>query len=865
MESAVALNNALLDAQAKMPAGSFKLDLPMFVVVGAQSSGKSSVLDNVIGRSFLPRGSGTVTRRPLVLMMQCSRGVEYAEFNHLPGQRFTTDAQICAAIDRATEDECGAKGFSSRPIHLHFYSPNVPDLTLVDLPGLIKAHAADMDPSAPQTIRSMVMEFATRANSILLAVTPATGDLVTSDAIQLAREVDPEGQRTLGVLTKLDLMDDGTDCAAALLGDDPRAPKLRLGYVGVVNRGQKDINNGVDLTAARARERAFFAEHDVYGQPATMGAARLGTEALVSTSSALLVEHIERSLPTLKSQITQQLATAEKELDKFTGLADPATIESTLHTGVANARNAFSAQLNPGAGMAMSQLRARAFSAGHDIESLFVGLMSELKAESLEYSFGAHDHMARKMAGVGGMIFDVDQSFRFLVREHIPKFEEVCLRLIERVNERLEGAVGEMELPSEAAFPLLAKEVRATCLRMLAENAAPTRALVRDLVAMESSRVNLSHPQFVARPSELERFNARMVKLAKQKGPVLGINHKIDDVVHEGDALKRRLKAGRMFSMGHTRHLILLRTGHLQWHEHGGIEARGSLHLLGCKLKRGPPSSSSAEPPPRAELDRSASDGAVESTSLARKPAKKASERKQVCIYGGVELGANSHNAILLELENESEADEWEKKLRRVIERLDTQPADVEAVSSPAVGVAEPTDSPASMADRQLTDAARVNHFKLVHMLQSYVSIVQSTLCDLVPKAITSRLLNATRDAINARLEPTLGRGSTAKVVEELMAPSPAQAARLARLQAEVTSLRECARVVAHVRAPGLPPIEAVEPRSPLSELRSKSNDTRPSSEAKAAAASAVGVSAHRSVRASALEGREQPFTSQPL
>lgn len=149
MQSAVALNNALVDAMAKMPAGSAKLDLPMFVVVGAQSSGKSSVLDNVIGRSFLPRGSGTVTRRPLVLMMQCTRDCadEYAEFSHLKGQRFTTDAQITAAIERATEDECGPRGFSSKPIHLHYYSPNVPDLTLVGITSRTETLALPLPPS----------------------------------------------------------------------------------------------------------------------------------------------------------------------------------------------------------------------------------------------------------------------------------------------------------------------------------------------------------------------------------------------------------------------------------------------------------------------------------------------------------------------------------------------------------------------------------------------------------------------------------------------------------------------------------------------------------------------------------------------
>lgn len=797
MESAVALNNALLVAQSRMPPGSATLDLPMFVVVGAQSSGKSSVLDNVIGRSFLPRGSGTVTRRPLVLMMQQCASDEYAEFSHLPGQRFTADAQICAAIEKATLDVCGPKGFSSDPIHLRYYAPTVPDLTLVDLPGVIKAHAADMDPRDPATIRRMVLEFATRPNSILLAVTPAVGDLVTSDAIQLAREVDPEGQRTLGVLTKLDLMDDGTDCSAALIGEDPRAPKLRLGYVGVVNRGQKDINKGVDLTAARARERAFFSEHEAYGALVGRADARLGTESLVTTSSALLVEHIQRSLPTIKLQIRKQLDAAEAELAALAKLADQSAVERALVQGVCDARAAFAAQLNPGAGMAFNHTRARAFSAGHDIETLFVSLTHELRAETVSYSFGELDLLAHKMAGVGNMLFDVDQTFLFLVRSQIPKFKAACLSLLERVHERLIGVVQKIELDFEAAFPLLAKELRANCFAVLEEMLPPTRVLVSGLVDMQSARINLAHPDFVARPSEVERFEAAMGRLARQMGPTYGATQKISDVILEADAFKRRVFPAaskrrsdvlrRRFSMWHQRHFLLLRSGTLLWYEpsstaRGAAEAKGSLRLAGCTVARG---------------------GAA-----AGKPAAPNGSR-QVSISGEID---GDGSTIVLELADEAAAEAWERQLRQLSESIGASGASAEEsaedVARSAV-VANESDED-KKAIRQLTEQGRVNHYKLVHMLESYLSIIQHSLCDLVPKAITASLLNATQLAVDVRLEPTLGRGSKSKAIDELMAPSPEQAAKLKRLQAEVASLRESMQLVAHVRVP--PPSEPHQP-----------------------------------------------------
>ena len=123
MQMLVTTLNKLQDATAVLRPGQSPIDLPQMCVVGSQSSGKSSVLENIVGRSFLPRGSGIVTRRPLVLMMLQTQGAEYAEFSHLPGERFTTDAAIRAEIEADTEKECGAnKGLHPKPINLRFYS-----------------------------------------------------------------------------------------------------------------------------------------------------------------------------------------------------------------------------------------------------------------------------------------------------------------------------------------------------------------------------------------------------------------------------------------------------------------------------------------------------------------------------------------------------------------------------------------------------------------------------------------------------------------------------------------------------------------------------------------------------------------------
>jgi replication fork clamp-binding protein CrfC len=97
-------------------------------------------------------------------------------------------------------------GISPVPINLRIFSPNVLTLTLVDLPGLTKVPVGDQPKDIEKQIRDMLMKYISRPSCIILAVTPGNMDLANSDGLKMARDVDPEGTRTIGVLTKIDLM-----------------------------------------------------------------------------------------------------------------------------------------------------------------------------------------------------------------------------------------------------------------------------------------------------------------------------------------------------------------------------------------------------------------------------------------------------------------------------------------------------------------------------------------------------------------------------------------------------------------------------------------------------------------------------------
>ncbi|XP_057977414.1 phragmoplastin DRP1E-like [Malania oleifera] len=285
--------------------------LPSVAVVGGQSSGKSSVLESIVGRDFLPRGSGIVTRRPLVLQLhKTEQGLEeYAEFLHMPKRRFTDFSMVRKEIQDETDRITGkSKQISPVPIHLSIYSPNVVNLTLIDLPGLTKVAVEGQPESIVQDIENMVRTYVEKPNCIILAITPANQDIATSDAIKLAREVDPMGERTFGVLTKLDLMDKGTNALDVLEG---RSYRLQHPWVGIVNRSQADINKNVDMIAARHRERNFFATSPDYGHLAS----KMGSEYLAKLLSKHLESVIRARIPSITSLINKSIDELESELD----------------------------------------------------------------------------------------------------------------------------------------------------------------------------------------------------------------------------------------------------------------------------------------------------------------------------------------------------------------------------------------------------------------------------------------------------------------------------------------------------------------------------------------------------------------------
>jgi len=133
-----------------------------------------------------------------------------------------------------TDKVCGNNSnIVDKPIVLQVFSHTCPDLTLIDLPGITRVPTPGQPENIEAITKAMCNRYMSDPRTIILCVVPANADLAVSDGLQMAKQLDPKGIRTIGVITKVDIMDRGTNAKRAIMGQDI---PLRLGYVGVKNR-----------------------------------------------------------------------------------------------------------------------------------------------------------------------------------------------------------------------------------------------------------------------------------------------------------------------------------------------------------------------------------------------------------------------------------------------------------------------------------------------------------------------------------------------------------------------------------------------------------------------------------------------------
>ncbi|KAF8038495.1 hypothetical protein BT93_B1136 [Corymbia citriodora subsp. variegata] len=296
------------------------IQLPTIVVVGDQSSGKSSVLESLAGIN-LPRGQGICTRAPLIMQLRdnphADRPELYLEFN---GKVVHTDEDnISGAIIDATNEVAGhGKLISNTPLTLIVKKDGLPDLTMVDLPGITRVPVQGQPEDIYEQISKMIMEYIRPEESIILNVLSATVDFSTCESIRMSQMVDKRGRRTLAVVTKADKAPEGL--LEKVTADDVN---IGLGYVCVRNRiGDETYEE------ARLEEAKLFDTHPLLCK---IDKSTVGVPVLAQKLTEIQATIMAECLPEVVKKINDKLTTNVAELRKL-----PKTLSS-----VAEAMTAF--------------------------------------------------------------------------------------------------------------------------------------------------------------------------------------------------------------------------------------------------------------------------------------------------------------------------------------------------------------------------------------------------------------------------------------------------------------------------------------------------------------------------------------------
>ena len=460
------------------------IKLPRICSLGTQSSGKSSVLESIVGLDFLPRGDGVVTRRPLELRLcHINNGQPWAVFEEVKGEKFTDFNKVRETIESLTDKVCvGEKNIVDQPIVLNVYSQTCPDLTLVDLPGVTRVPVGKQPKNIEEITKNMAKRYVSDPLTIILCVIAANSDIATSDGLKLAKEIDTGGVRTIGVLTKLDIMDAGTDARKALMNEEI---PLKLGYVGVKNRSKQDLVNKLPMSEMVKKEKEFFKSHPAYKN---LPAGHLGTDVLINKLTKIYFRIIRENLPRIIKAINDRMKEAEEELSS---LGSPMPIDdagkmSLLWTMLNEYCNIFRSVLK--GKFDNKRLSFLKDEGGYKIKILYKKLLEDFTGdfkatagysdENINYALTIHE--GDSIPG-----FPSVDAFTYLLKPQLERLREPIEECFSEVYQYIDFLSGKILEKTFARFPQIINDMGDFINNFLVQEKDKTKYLVDSIVDME--------------------------------------------------------------------------------------------------------------------------------------------------------------------------------------------------------------------------------------------------------------------------------------------------------------------------------------------------------------------------------------------
>eukprot|EP01147_Barroeca_monosierra_P005650 gene5650-8955_t len=314
---AIDLFSEILELRSQLDSAfDVKERLPRVVVVGDQSAGKTSVLEVLVRARIFPRGAGEMmTRSPIQVTM--SEGPHHIARFHGDSKVFNLRSEhdlseLRRQIEaRMLNSLIGSDVVSTKSLVLELEGPGLQPMVLVDLPGIIQHHTQGMPETTKQNIMDMCSRHITNPNSIILCIQDASRDAESSSVADMVRTADPEGDRTVFVLTKVDLAEklavSRQKLKDTLAGD--RFNMRARAYFAVIT-GTSNPNESIDII--RKAERDYFSSSQLM-KSVHLGSEKLGTDNLSRTVSDMFWERVRETVAQEGMLIARTLKRKETE------------------------------------------------------------------------------------------------------------------------------------------------------------------------------------------------------------------------------------------------------------------------------------------------------------------------------------------------------------------------------------------------------------------------------------------------------------------------------------------------------------------------------------------------------------------------
>lgn len=307
------------------------LPLPQLIVCGDQSSGKSSVLEAISSIPFpkkdnlctrfatevILRRAGNSSQPRIVVSIVPGRSrseVDQERLNAFTHQLDTVEdlPEVITKAKEAMGLDSDGVAFSLDVLRLEVTGPRMPQLTIVDLPGLIHSENKLQTAQDVEVVAELVESYMEQPRSIILAVISAKNDYANQIVLKKARTFDPSGKRTLGIITKPDTLSKGSDSELAFIELAKNEDiKFELGWHVIRNL---DSNSPEPEKGSRDQQEAAFFRNTRWQ---SIDASCFGIQALRDRLSRVLFRQIKSELPSLISDIEKSIATCSSDLARF--------------------------------------------------------------------------------------------------------------------------------------------------------------------------------------------------------------------------------------------------------------------------------------------------------------------------------------------------------------------------------------------------------------------------------------------------------------------------------------------------------------------------------------------------------------------